>query len=527
MYVRQLVTTCFTALALSAAQLPNKPKLVVGIVIDQFRYDYLTRFRADYHGGLDRLLRNGADFTNAHYLQTPTKTAVGHSIFMSGAMPAVSGIVSNDWYDRRAKKLVTSVCDWTVQVVGADNPKQQSKCTDEDPASPRRLLVTTVGDELRNAHEDSRVVGISLKARAAILPSGHRANAAFWFDARSGNFISSTFYCDRLPAWAEAFNAKKLPAKYVTQIWPDFPNWSFRADAKSAEPYANIPSSPWGNEMVERFAEAAIDGEKLGQRNATDLLTVSFSSNDYIGHKVGPDAPEVRDMAIRVDAQLGKLFDLIDRKIGLQNTIIVLTADHGVSSTPAFNREHQMPGTYVSAGATDIVRKALNSRFGAADWIEFGNNEGIYLNWKTVDEFRSKNGGHVDLSEIYNTAEQAILSAPELHAVRVYNREELEAGIAGDFIAQSFMYGFFPRDSADLEIVYEPGAILGAGSGTTHFSPYGYDSHVPVLFMGPRIRPGRYAQKIAPNDIAPTLATMLDIETPSGSSGSVLTEILQ
>jgi arylsulfatase A-like enzyme len=232
-------------------------------------------------------------------------------------------------------------------------------------------------------------------------------------------------------------------------------------------------------------------------------------------------------MAIRVDAQLGKLFDLIDRKVGLQNTVVVLTADHGVSSTPVVNRERRLPGEYISARPTDIIAKALDERFGKADWNESSTPEGIYFNFKALNESTSKDGGHISPHEIYATAEKAILSAPDLHAVRVYNREQLEAGIAGDFIAQSFVYGFFPRDSPDLEIVYEPGVIPGAPGGTTHYSPYGYDSHVPVLFMGPGIRAGRYAEKVAPNDIAPTLATLLDLEAPSGSSGSVLTEILE
>ncbi len=517
MFFRSIFIVVIGGVALAAAQ-PPKPKLVLGVVIDQFRYDYLTRFRSDYHGGLDRLLRTGANFTNAHYLQTPTKTAVGHSIFMSGAMPAVSGIISNEWYDRVTKKEVTSVCDWTVDLLGASKGTEGSKCTDEDPASPRRLLVTTVGDELRNAHEQSRVVGVSLKARAAILPSGHRANGAFWFDARSGNFVSSTFYAERLPVWANAFNEKSLPAQYVNKKWPNFPEWDFRAPA-NGETYSKIPASPWGNELVEQFAESAIDGEKLGQRDATDLLTVSFSSNDYIGHRVGPDAPEVRDMAVRVDALLGKLFEVIDRKVGLQNTVIVLTADHGVSSTPAVNQQRRIPATYVSARAVDIVTSALNGQYGPAKWIESGTNEGLYLNRKALSGIK--------MDELYRIAEEALLGTPELHAVRVYNRDQLQAGIAGDFIAQSFVYGFFPRESPDIEIVYEPGAILGGGTGTNHFSPYNYDNHVPVLFMGTGIKAGRYTEKATPNDIAPTLATLLDIEIPSGSSGRVLSELLQ
>ena len=288
------------ALSPGQAALRPQPKLVVVVVVDQFRYDYLTRFRDDYHFGLYTLLNRGADFTNGFYAQIPTVTAVGHSIMLSGAMPAVSGIVGNSWYDRAESKVVTSVCDWNVKVVGAPQPKEGAKCTDSDPASPRRLLVSTLGDELKDAHPDSKVIGISIKARGAILPSGHGANGAFWFDDANGAFVTSSYYMESLPEWARAFNDQKLAAKYVEQKWNGFPNWDFHAQA-NAPIYGRLPASPWGNELIEKFTEAAIAGEKLGQRGPTDLLTVSFSSNDYVGHAVGPNAPEVRDMAIRGD----------------------------------------------------------------------------------------------------------------------------------------------------------------------------------------------------------------------------------
>ena len=238
-----------------------KPKLVVAIVIDQFRHDYLTRFRSEYHGGLDYLLKNGANFTSAYYVQIPTVTAVGHSIFMSGAMPAVSGMVSNSWFDRDENKVVTSVCDWRYRTVGGTQEQQGAKCTDADPASPNRLLVTTLGDELRNVSEESKVVGVSIKARGAILPSGHRALGAFWFDDKTGNFVTSSFYMEHLPAWAESFNDEKLAAKYVDEKWPNFPAYNFHAPA-AAYPYSLLPASPWGNELIEKFAARAISGEK-------------------------------------------------------------------------------------------------------------------------------------------------------------------------------------------------------------------------------------------------------------------------
>jgi arylsulfatase A-like enzyme len=520
------------ALCLSAfSQAPHarpspKPKLVVAIVVDQFRYDYLTRFRANYHGGLDMLLTKGADFTNAYYRQSPTVTSVGHSIFLSGAMPSVSGMVGNSWYDREEGKIVTSVCDWNEQTVGGRQVAKGRNCTDADPGSPRRMVVTTLGDELRNVSEGSKVYGVSIKPRGAILPAGHRANGAFWFDDATGNFATSTYYMKALPDWAQAFNDQKLAAKYAEQKWEGFDKWEFRPDPNSKTPYSKLPASPWGNELIERFAEQIITAEHLGQRGTTDLLTVSFSSNDYVGHRVGPDAPEVKDMAIRIDQQLAKLFQLIDQKVGLANVLIVLTADHGVAPLPGDEQRH-MPGGYVSVNAEAVVNSALTNRFGKAEWLIAGVSEvSLYLNRKTVEDFRTADGRRIDLQEIYSVARQALLSDPQLHVARVYSYDQLENGVAGDEVAQAEMFGFYPSRSGDLNLVYDPYFVLGKG-GTSHFSPWGYDRHVPVLFFGEAIKPRRYNQAIAVNDIAPTLATMLDIETPGGSSGRVLTEIIE
>ncbi len=520
------VLCLFAFIPVLRAQPSPKPKLVVAIVVDQFRYDYLTRFRASYHGGLDMLMTKGADFTNAYYRQSPTVTSVGHSIFLSGAMPSVSGVVGNTWYDRDEGRIVTSVCDWNEKTVGGRQVAKGTRCTDADPASPRRMLVTTLGDQLRNVSDGSKVFGVSIKPRGAILPAGHRANGAFWFDDTSGNFATSTYYMKELPSWAQAFNDQKLADKYAQQKWEGFDKWEFRADPASKTPYSKLPGSPWGNELIERFAEQIITAERLGQRGATDLLTVSFSSNDYVGHRVGPDAPEVRDMAIRTDQLLAKLFQLIDQKVGLANVVIVLTADHGVAPLPGDEQRH-MPGGYVTVNAEVVVNSALTNRFGTADWLIPGVSEvSLYLNRKTVDDFKTADGRRIELGEIYSVAREALLSAPQLHVARVYSYDQLQSGIAGDEVAQAEMFGFYPKRSGDLNLVYDPYFALGKG-GASHFSPWGYDRHVPILFFGEGIKPGRYNQTISVNDIAPTLATLLDIETPGGSSGRVLTEIIQ
>lgn len=513
---------CLPAIAADAP----RPKLVVGIIIDQFRYDYLTRFRGDYHGGLNQLMTEGADFTNAYYAQVPTITAVGHSIFMSGAMPAVSGIVGNSWYDRDTGKFVTSVCDWDEKTVGGQQGPQGKKCTDSDPASPKRLLVSTIGDELRNAHPGSKVIGVSLKARAAILPSGHRAAGAYWFDSETGHFVSSTFYMNQLPSWAVDFNKEDLPAKYVDRKWDGFPQWNFHAARGSHEPYGKLPASPWGNELIEQFAEKALIGEKLGQGSNTDMLTVSFSSNDYVGHAMGPDAREVRDMAIRADALLAKLFHVINERVGLKNVIVVLSADHGVAPLPKIDEQRKMPGGYLNASVEDTVESALDKQFGQADWlIPEGGETSLYFNREALNNAKTPDGKHADPEDIYRAARDAILATPQLHVARVYTREQLDNGIAGDFIARAEMNGYYPRRSGDIALVYEPDYVPGT-HGTSHFSPYSYDRHVPVLFMGPGIKAGRYNSQIEPNDIAATLATMLDIQRPSGCSGQVLTQML-
>ena len=521
----RVMVVVFSALSWLAsaahAQVPAQPKLVVVVVIDQFRYDYLTRFRQDYHGGLERLLSEGADFTNGFYAQVPTVTAVGHSIMLSGAMPAVSGIVGNSWYDRAEGKVVTSVCDWNMSVVGAPTPKRGDKCTDSDPASPQRLLVSTLGDELKDAHPESKVVGISIKARGAILPSGHAADGAFWFDDSNGSFVTSSFYMDKLPEWADAFNNQKLADKYVDQKWEQFPTLDFHAKA-NAPVYSKLPASPWGNELIEKFAEAAITGEKLGQRGATDLLTVSFSSNDYVGHSVGPNAPEVRDMAVRTDQQLGALFRLIDKAVGMKDTIVVLSADHGVAATPKHDQETHMPGGYVKGDPEQVVQKALASTLGDGPWLVPGAGEtSLYINWDTALKAHKTSGEPIEEDDLYRVATSALLAMPELHVARVYTRAELENGETGDFVAQAAMNGFNSKRSGDIFIVFEPGYMPGS-SGTTHFSPWAYDRHVPLLLMGPGIRPGRYDESVAVNDIAPTLATLLDLQTPSGSSGHIL-----
>jgi hypothetical protein len=496
---------------------PPKPKLVVAIVIDQFRYDYLTRFRADYNGGIAALLDHGAVFTNASYRQFPTVTAVGHSIILSGAMPALSGIIDNEWFDRGLNRNVTSVSVVAAQLVGASGGPG---------SSPRRLLAGTLGDEMKAAwRSNCRVIGISLKDRAAILPAGHSADGAYWFDPRSGGFVSSTFYFRQLPEWVRAFNAARPADAYRGTQWtplapsPDYPAFKKKLPAAGPDLYGALESSPYANDLVEAFAERAVEAEQLGTHAAADLLTVSFSANDYVGHALGPDSPEVRDMALRVDRSIGKLLAYLDRRVGPGRVLVVLTADHGVAPLPEVLSARRMPGGRQPAKAIqDAIQDGLAARFGDGRWVLGTSTAGVYLNRDLIGSKR------LDEAQVQEVAAKAARGVP--HVLRVLTRAQLQAGRVGDDpVDRAVANGFYSARSGDVFIVMEPYWIAPA-QGTTHGSPFSYDTHVPMIFLGPGISPGRYNGTVAPNDIAPTLATLLGVETPSCSEGRVLAEML-
>ena len=498
----------FLLLAVPAlGQLAKKPKLVVCIVVDQFRYDYLTRFHAGYNGGIEELLTKGAVFTNAHLIHFPSVTAVGHATFLSGATPSVSGIIGNDWYDRASSGNVTSVSDPATKLLGADGAG----------SSPRRLLVSTVGDEMKVVQGQTKVMGISLKDRAAILPVGHMANGAYWFDNKSGNFVSSTYYFAELPGWVKDFNNSHPADKYAGAEW-----MGTKFGPVGEKLNESLAASPWGNELIESFAERAIQGEQLGQRGITDLLSVSFSSNDYVGHAVGPDAPEVQDMAFRTDLLFRKLFAFVESKVGMKDTLIVLTADHGVAPAPEVNSARKLPGGRLGAGVVEkAVQEALERAYGAGKWIEASIDSGmeVYLNAALIRD-RS-----LDHEKVCRTAADALRALP--HVYRVYTREEIIHGeLREDSVGMRIGNGFYGPRGADVITLLEPYWLFGSGTkGTTHSTPFDYDTHIPVIFMGPGVKPGKYYGTIAMNDIAPTLSAMLGLANPAGSVGRILAEM--
>lgn len=527
-----LVAVVSLAVALPTAQRARTPapiraevpdvRLILLIAVDQFRFDYLTRFRSDYTAGIKRLLTDGAVFTNANLEHYPTVTAVGHATMLSGATPAASGIVGNDWFDRDTGANVTSVSDPAVKPVGSPTGAA---------ASPRRLLVSTVGDELKmaspatkGAPDAPRVFGVSLKDRSAILPVGRGADAAYWWDTKTGSFVSSTYYFADVPEWVRAFNDRKSADTHVGAAWTALATPSVALKQLPKEPgaalYDAVYASPFGNEAVFAFADQLLVREQLGQRNTTDLLSVSFSSNDSVGHTHGPDSPQVRDISVRTDRTIGQLLARVDKLVGLQHTLVAFTTDHGVAPVPESLQERSLPGgRLTSKELFDPIQLALAARFGEGKWILGTAGSSPYLNYALMETLQ------LDPSEVRRVAADAAAKIPRV--ARVYTRDQLLRGqVPNDRIGTRVVRSYNAQRSGDLEIILEPYWMRQA-TGTTHGTPYSYDAHIPLILMGRRIKAGEYSQAVALNDLAPTISTLVGVEMPAASSGRVLTEVLR
>ena len=543
----------------------KRPKLVLLIAVDQFRYDYLERF-GDLFGpnGFRRLLRDGASWTQSNYDHMPTYTAPGHGTMMTGAYPAESGIIGNEWLDRASGKRVTSVSDESVKLLGG---------LPNDPASsPWRLMASTVGDELRLATNDrAKVIGISVKDRSAILPAGRHANAAYWFSWTSGTMVSSTYYFNQLPAWVTAFNAAK-PAKqyfgakwerllpeseYVKRLGADNPSWenvtaagdtnsfphTITGGAKTFEDrnfYTALDYSPFTNEILLSFAQQAIVNEQLGQDDDTDVLTLSFSANDYVGHRFGPYSQEVMDVTLRTDRTITTLLDFVDAHVGLANTLIALTADHGVSPIPEHAAALGLGGARVPfASVMGKIQAAISARYNpqgkspdpTADYLlrftEAGTSREWFLNNNIYFNYDALKRDGVNVDELSAVVVAAALTVPGI--ARCFSRSQLLRGATSitDPIERRALHGFYPARSGDVVMVADPYKYIAETITATHGSPYSYDTHVPTIIMGAGVTPGRYLEPASPADIAPTLSALLRITPPSNSTGRVLIEALR
>jgi len=543
---------------------PKRPRLVLLIVVDQFRYDYLERFGDLFvANGLRRLMRDGASWTQSNYDHMPTYTAPGHGTMMTGAYPAETGIVGNEWPDRVTGKKVTSVSDTSEKLLGGASP--------EGAASPRRLMSSTVGDELRLVTNDrSKVIGISVKDRSAILPAGRHANAAYWVSSGSGSVVSSTYYFAQLPAWVAAYNnthpadqyfGKKwerlLPeSEYVKRAGPDSPAWETVSGAgntnafphtvtggatkPSAPFYFDLDYTPFSNELVLSFTQQAIVNEQLGQDDDTDVLTVSFSANDYVGHRYGPYSQEVMDVTLRVDRQIATLLDFVQSKVGLANTLIAFTADHGVAPIPEHAAALGLGGSRIKT--TDLlaaIRGAISARYNpekkspdpTADYIYKFDDAGLtrdgFMNGNVYFNYAALERDKVNLEELAQVTGKAALTVRGV--ARYFTRGQLLRGATSvtDPIERRALHGFYPSRSGDVVLIADPFKYLGDTITATHGSPYTYDTNVPTIIMGTGVTPGRYLESATPADIAPTLCALLGITAPTNATGRVLIEALK
>jgi predicted AlkP superfamily pyrophosphatase or phosphodiesterase len=537
----------------------TRPRLVLLIVVDQFRYDYLERFGDLFvENGLKRLMNDGALWTDANFDHMPTYTAPGHATMMTGTWPEENGIIANDWYDRDAQKMVSNVSD-PDDKAGASAYQLFGGGAQERASTPRRLTASTLGDELRLATNDrSKVIGISIKDRAAILPAGRHASAAYWFSALTGNMVSTSYYFAQLPAWVERFNSahrvdelmgrqwtRLLPgeAEYLKRAGVDAPAWEKSgkdtdADvsfphainkAQSGEIYAPLDVSPFSNDLLLDFAEQAIVNEGLGDDADTDVLTLSFSANDYVGHRYGPYSQEMMDITLRTDRQIAALLNFVNQRTGLQNTLVVFTADHGVAPIPEQAAALKLDGARISnQQVLEAVKTEIRKRYGrkdapedsTADYILNLSNGNLYFNRAALRRDR------IDSEELERVAGEAALQVSGIN--RYFTRSQLqrEEIVPTDMIARRVLHGFNARRSGDVILIPDPYKYLDTTIQATHGSPYSYDTHVPLIIMGPGIISGRYHQAATPADIAPTLALLLRVQAPSNSTGRVLTEAL-
>jgi predicted AlkP superfamily pyrophosphatase or phosphodiesterase len=534
---------CYSSYAQKKDEL-GRPKLVVGIVVDQMRYDYLYKYW-DLLGdnGFKRFVNEGVSFENNHFAHVPTYTGPGHASVYTGSVPSLNGIVGNDWYEKSTQYKMYVTEDTTVKGIGTDNKSGLQ--------SPRNLISTTVTDELRIfSNMRSKVVGVAIKDRGAILPAGHIANGAYWYDSETGNFVSSSFYLNELPDWAKNFNAKKVADSYLKGQWtPLRPLEEYKASIaddnsyelaekssgksvfpydleamKKAYGYGAISGTPFGNNMTLDFALAALEGESLGKDEHPDILAISFSSPDYLGHRVGPHAKEIQDLYLRLDLQLERLFKELDAKVGKNEYVVFLTADHGAAQTPAYMQSLNVPaGVFSFKSHKSLIDSLLKKKFGTADVIEYYINQQVYLNHELLEK---NDKDAYDVFEFLRTEVLAkipgVLEVINLRDPETYPSENFKSLIENSYYADR---------SGDFYLILNPGWFEGSYAskgGTTHSSGFTYDTHVPLLWYGKGISKGKLVRKkVYITDIAPTVSSILRISLPNASIGNPLEEVFE
>jgi predicted AlkP superfamily pyrophosphatase or phosphodiesterase len=511
-----LACLCFGSWALASAYNAH-PKLVVVIVIDQFRGDYLERYRDQFgEGGFRLLLDHGASFTDCNYNYANTSTAPGHATLFTGAYSNRHGILANEWWDPQKKQMVTAVEDEGTRILGI--------ATNSPGASPHNLLAGTLGDELKLATQGkARVFGIALKDRAAVFAAGFAGDGAYWIDQKSGAWVTSTYYRSELPKWVQDFNNGKRAEKYLNLEWKDGDGRVLRTtkppEGKESTFSELVGSTPFANDYELEFARELVTNERMGNGPATDLLVISLSANDILGHKVGPDSPEVRAMTLATDHQLAGFFDFLGHEVGLANIWIALSADHGIAPLPSTATALRIPAASFSG---EKLRAQMNQSLSTklqrtAEYLRTLDYPLAWLNEDAFAALRMKEEG----------AERAVGEALKQAGLRgYYTRSQLRDGEAPNTEAGlQYLHSYSPVGGWYVMGVPAPYSV-GVTSGTDHASPYTYDTHVPLVLYGLPFQPGAYRTHAEPVDLAVTLASLLGIDAPTQAMGRVLIEAL-
>jgi len=524
----------------------NAPKLVVGIVVDQMRQEFLYRYQSKFgEGGFKKLMADGFMLKNGHYNYAPTVTGPGHASVYTGTTPAIHGVIGNEWYDKTLKKGVNCVEDPAHTVIGVTEGNGD--------VSPWRMLTTTVTDELELATQKrAKVIGVSMKDRGAVLPAGHAADGAYWFDSGSGRFITSTFYRSELPPWVEKFNQQNLADKYLSREWNTLlPINQYVESGADDTPYENriggkdrpvfpynlktlrkagnfslLTTTPFGNDYLTDMAKAAIAGENMGADEIADFLAISYSATDGLGHAVGPNAIEIQDMYLRLDKNIEDLLKTLDEKVGEGNYTVFLTADHGVADVAQYLKDNRIPaGNFDGSKLVAALNEHLQQYFPGKKIIETMSGGQIFFDQDVFHNDPKSSGVELliatELTINFLLKQEGIANAYSENTIRQSHFEE--GGIKGMVVR-----GYHPKRCGDVVVVQEPG-WYGAGSiqGTTHGSPYAYDTHVPIVFYGKGVRKGSSVRHHTITDIAPTLSVLLNIKFPSGCTGQPVEELFE